>query len=193
MKRFIVCLFLLLIGGAMAQERVVGRLGNRTVLESQLKGATDAARAAQLRDMVVVPAVKAYLQPHAQRLTPDDGEIQRFMQLDRENRKCRGEPDEPEDPFAAAWMLSNLKLQRYIYEQHGGGRLRFQQMGTEAFDATRNMVLELERKGAFTIHSPELRQLALSYWLEPSGPLMPDPGADKALKIEHMLAPCPNR
>lgn len=193
MKHVVVCLSLFVLTHALAQDRVIGHVGHQPVLESQLKGADDATRAAHLHDLVVVPAVRAHLQPHQQRLKPTSQEIQRFMQLDREYRKCRGEADQPEDPSFAEWMVSNLKLQRHIYEQHGGGRLRFQQMGTEAFDAMRVMILELERQGAFAIHSPQLRQLALSYWLEPNGPLMPDPGADKAFKIEHALNACPSR
>lgn len=193
MKHFVVCLWLFLWTSALAQDRVIGHVGSQSVLESQLKGSDDATRAEHLRDLVVFPAIRAYLQPHQQRLKPTDQEIQRFMQLEREDRQCRGEADEPEDPFFAEWMVSNLKLQRYIYEQHGAGRLRFQQMGTEAFDATREMILELERRGAFAIHSAELRRLALNYWLEPNGPLMPDPGVDKAFEIERALNTCPSR
>lgn len=194
MKYSFVCLLLFCLTGALAQDRVIGHLGGKPVLESELKGSSELKRANHLYEQVVVPAVRAYLAPHEQRLKPTEMDVQQFMQMDRASKKCRGQPDQPEeDRSYAEWTVLNIKLQRFIYEQHGGGRLRFQQMGTEAFDATRTMILELERRGAFAIHDSALREMALDYWLKPHGPLMPDPGFDKAFKIEHAHEPCPGR
>jgi len=130
MKHLWVYTLLFCLTGALAQERVIAHLGGKPVLESELKGSSDLARANHLSERVVVPAVRAYLEPHMQQLMPTEKELQRFAQLEREHARCRGEPDRADDGRDfAMWVTANLKLQRFIYERHGGGRLRFQQMG----------------------------------------------------------------
>lgn len=194
MKHLLLCALWFALMPAMAADRIVAHLGAQPVLESQLQGATDRQRADHLYRLVVAPAVEAHLKPHASQLLATGPDIDRFLEVLRARRQCRGMPDRPEaDRRFAEMAVPHLKLQRFLYLHHGGGRVRFQQVGHEAFDATRTLVLALEKQGRFAIHDPGLRALALAYWLEANGPLGADPGPDKAFTAEHVLDPCPPR
>lgn len=197
MKAWILLTLLFTMHSAPAQDRPVAYLAGKPILASELKGASDEERARHLTRLVVQPAIRAHLAPHQHLWMATEDDFRRFIEADRAHARCRPANRKPMSPEQvrnlAEFMVPNLKLQRFIYERHGGGRLRFQQMGTEAFDATQQMLLELERKGAFAIPDAALRQQVLGYYLEPRGPLMDDPGPDKALRIEHMFEPCPAR
>lgn len=70
-----------------------------------------------------------------------------------------------------AWMLlSGRKFEQYLYENYGGGRIILQQLGPEALDARRRLLLELEKAGKFQITDPALRKLAYDYWERPAHP-----------------------
>lgn len=202
MKTLLSLALTLFLGTALAQDRggatdrVVGHSFGKPVLLSELTGQDDEERAVQLGERVVVPALKAYLGPHQPQWMATEHDIRQFLRALDESRKCR--PQDPpanpdEDRSFAQVMIPQVKQQRFIYERHGGGRLRFQQQGTEAFDATRRMLLDLERRGDFAITDPVLRQATLGYYLEPRGPLMDDPGFDRAFRIEHLFDPCPRK
>lgn len=69
------------------------------------------------------------------------------------------------------WFLMNgRKFEQYLYDNYGGGRIIHQQLGPEALDARRELLLELERNGKFEITDPELRKLAYDYWERPVHP-----------------------
>jgi len=197
MKHLFACLFVLCVNSAMAQDRPIGQVGGKPVMASQVQAEDESKRVGLVYKLIIRPAVEAYLESHRNRWAATEEDKQRFMLALREHEKClkTGEQrSSPENQRAQAeWTVPQLKLQRFIYERHGGGRLRFQQIGTEAFDANRQMLLDLERQGAFAINDPALRSQALDYWLEPRGPLMADPGIDKAFKIEEQFPPCPSR
>jgi hypothetical protein len=93
----------------------------------------------------------------------------------------------------AKFIGENAKRQRFIYERNGGGRLLFQQAGVEAFDATLNLILKLEKQGAFSIADPTLRTQALKYWVSDhqADDLLPDPGPDQAFKLDTLIGKCP--
>jgi hypothetical protein len=199
-KLLMFCALLITLGGARAQapDTPIAFLAGRPILSSQVKGSTDQARANRLGEMVVGPAVQAYLAQHRQAWEVTESDIRAYIEAERQHARCRPAEQEaipPEHKREFARMsLSSLKVQRFIYERHGGGRLRFQQMGVEAFDAMQRLILDLERRGAFAIPDPALRERVLGYYLEPRGPLMDDPGFDKALRIEQLFdSPCPAR
>lgn len=176
---------------------VIGQVGGRPVRTDQVSGKTPLARARRLGALFIQPALQAYLETQRAEWTPTPTDVDRFLKVQRERVRCgaiepSGVPPEQERQFAQL-MTAQLKLQRFIHQRHGGGRILFQQTGYEAYDATRRLLLELEQRGAFSIQDPELRELALGYWLkDPGAGLMPDPGL-AAFTPEQALNPCPTR
>lgn len=69
-----------------------------------------------------------------------------------------------------ALMFGSRKFEQYLYDNYGGGRIIHQQLGPEALDARRKLLLELEAAGKFQISDPELRKLAYDYWERPNHP-----------------------
>ena len=70
----------------------------------------------------------------------------------------------PPGRFFALFMLKNWKQQRHLYDEYGGGRILWQQVGLEAFDATRKWLESLEDAGKFKITDPTLRTVFYEYW-----------------------------
>ena len=69
------------------------------------------------------------------------------------------------------WLIMHRrKFEMYLYRNYGGGRIIHQQLGPEALDARRELLLELEQAGKFQITDPGLRKLAFDYWERPSHP-----------------------
>ena len=64
----------------------------------------------------------------------------------------------------AVFVLKNWKFQRFLYDNFGGGRLLWQQAGTEAFDAMHQWLLAQEKAGKFKVTDPALRAEMLKYW-----------------------------
>lgn len=62
------------------------------------------------------------------------------------------------------FLLSNWKQQHLLYRKYKGGRLLWQQMGIEAFDATRVFLETEEKAGHFKIHDPKMRDEFYFYW-----------------------------
>jgi hypothetical protein len=176
--------------------QVIGQVGGRPVLANSLSGQTPQVQAQRLGALIVRPAMKAYLESHRAEWMPTEADIDHFLQVQAQRVRCGGiaadalAPPEQERAFAEIMVLQ-LKMQRFIHQRHGGGRILFQQAGYEAYDATRRLLLDLERRGAFTINDPQMRELALAYWLkDPATGLMPDPGP-AAFTPEQSLNPCP--
>lgn len=75
----------------------------------------------------------------------------------------------------AKFLLGNWKWQKFLHDRHGGGRILWQQMGVEAFDATHQWLKAHEAKGDFTIADPKLRKAFYFYWAEQNhGPFLTD-------------------
>lgn len=180
-----------------ASSPTIGQVGGRPVRADQLSGKTPQARARRLAVLFIDPALRSYLEPHRAEWTPTEADVNHFLQVQQQRIRCgaiepSGLPAEQERQFAQL-MTAQLKLQSFIHQRHGGGRILFQQTGYEAYDATRRLLLELEQRGAFSIQDPALRELALGYWLQdPGAGLMPDPGP-AAFTPEQSLNPCPKR
>ena len=193
------CLFLARPGALFAQAAapVVGQVGGRPVTADQISGKAPRARGRSAMALIVEPALKAYLAPFRSEWTPSEADVEHFLAVERQRQQCgaiepMAVPPEHQREFARL-MSAQMKMQRFIHQRHGGGRILFQQAGTEAYDATRRLLLNLERQGAFAITDPELREQALGYWLhDPQSGLMPDPGPS-AFTPEQMLNPCPTR
>lgn len=62
------------------------------------------------------------------------------------------------------FVLSHWKQQHLLYRKYKGGRLLWQQLGIEAFDATRVFLETEEKTGHFKIHDPKMRDEFYFYW-----------------------------
>lgn len=190
----------LLIGLLFAAEpsdRLIGYVGQQAIHESQIEGANEREREQSLRKLFIRPAINNYLEPFRSQWQLTEGETQELILAYRKSQPCSPPPPGPMPPdferMLAKFLGEHTKIQRFIYEHNGGGRMLFQQAGTEAFDATRNLILKLEKEGAFTIADPKLRTQALKYWLSDhqADDLLPDPGADQAFKLDQLISKCP--
>lgn len=192
----------LLIGLLFASEpsdRLIGYLGQQTIHESQIQGTNEREREQSLRRLFIGPAIKAHLEPLRSQWQLTEGEIEALILAYRESQQCSPPPPGPMPPdferMFAKYIGEHTKVQRFIYEHNGGGRMLFQQAGTEAFDATLSLILKLEKEGAFTIADPKLRTQALKYWLSDhqADDLLPDPGADQAFKLDPLINKLKNK
>ncbi|HQZ67848.1 MAG TPA: hypothetical protein PLY87_22310 [Planctomycetaceae bacterium] len=69
------------------------------------------------------------------------------------------------------WLMNyRRKLEQYLFDNYGGGRIIHQQFGPEALDAQHKLLLGLEQAGKFEITDPALRKLAYDYWERPMHP-----------------------
>ena len=181
-----------------AQDAIIGELLGKPIHASQIKATEGHERADSLRAVFIFPAIRAYLEPHKDEIALTKIESTSIIDSYNELRACKPELglQEMKPPFdmTFAQMIGGFaKIQRFIYLNHGRGRLLFQQAGTEAFDATRHLILYLEERGDIKFKSEADRELALAYWAtqEHSGALLPDPGVDKAFQLDAMMSKCP--
>lgn len=66
--------------------------------------------------------------------------------------------------FFARFLLKPWKVQRYLYDHSGGGRVPWQQAGLEAFDATKTFIEQQVADGQLTFANDEIRGKVLHYW-----------------------------
>lgn len=79
------------------------------------------------------------------------------------------------DKATARFIISNWKRQRVLYKKYKGGRLLWQQLGIEAYDATRVYFETEEKAGRFKILDPKLRDEFYFYWTKQKhGPFLID-------------------
>ncbi|WP_414828895.1 hypothetical protein [Alteromonas sp. H39] len=80
----------------------------------------------------------------------------------------------PMDERMADFVLPHWKSQVYFYKNYGGGRILWQQRGTEAFDAFHNWLKSQEEKGNFKIFAQKDRDAFYDYWNRESSFLTSD-------------------
>lgn len=116
---------------------------------------TRADRLAQGREMLEkkdIPAEERFVAESALRYVELDAEIPNASYL--------------------GWMYERLKFEQLLYRKFGGGRVLLQQLGPEAFDARRKLLLSLEASKKFEFFDPALREIAFSYWTRTDHPAM---------------------
>lgn len=93
----------------------------------------------------------------------------------------------------AVFMLSHWKFQKHLYDTYGGGRILWQQGGTEAFDATRKWLEAREKAGDFKITDDKLRAKFYAYWTTQNHGafLTDDPERIRQEFVEPVWAPKP--
>lgn len=120
-------------------------------------------------------------------LTPDERQraeqdLKSYESL-REPVLPRADPDAPLEPFERDLyraMVTGWKFDKALYD-HCGGRVLFQQMGLEPFDAVRLWLEEQERAGAFTFNHDGLRDLFYHYYRADHGAFLADEAEGKAM------------
>ena len=189
---------LIMIGlGTQSQDRLIGEVLGVAVYESQVKASSNEQRADSLRQLLISPAIKNYLEPHKKEWSLNEFEISTLTESYKAYVKCRPDlelrvMDPPFDKLFAVMIGGKSKVERFIYLNHGHGRILFQQSGAEAFDATHNLVLKLEKDQKFKFFDRADRELALSYWTRTNqSPPLPDPGPEKAFQLDELVLKCP--
>lgn len=194
----LIAVLLAALPGYAAADKIVGRVDQLTIYESQIRGSTEQEREINLRKLFIFPVLNYYMESRRSLWQLTEQETQQLADDYKAALKCgplaaQSQTLPPGVERAFAEMVGEkAKRQRFIYDNHGRGRVLFQQGGVEAFDATRTLILKLEQEGAFSISDPALRGLALKYWLnEQQSGVLPDPGPDQAFKLEQLVEPCP--
>jgi hypothetical protein len=177
-------------------DRLIGYVGQQAIHESQIMGINEHEREQSLRRLFITPTIKAYLEQYRSQWSLTEKDVEELTMAYQESQKCLPLPPGAKPPnferTVAQHIGERTKIQRFIYAHNGGGRILFPQAGSEAFDATRNLILKLEKQGAFTIVDPELRTLTLKYWFnDQQTSLLPDPGANKAFTLDRAFPKCP--
>lgn len=197
---FIAVLMLLLpaMGSAAETRRQVGHVEGVPVFADQIAGEDKQQRADKALELFMRPTLQAWYRQHASELKVTDAEARMLEAQIVAYAECSQNGYElPQDPEwrSIALNMSGLmaKAPALLYAQYGGGRLLFQQGGTEAFDAMRRLLEQRESEGAFAITDPEVRALAYDYWTRDHGAMfITDPVAiNRALDIKSVISKCP--
>lgn len=187
-----------MVAGAAEPRRQVGQVQGAPVYADQITGDTAQARAESAAAVFMSPIIKQWTARHAEAARPTREERAQVESAISAYAACSGNgytlPDQPEQRELVVTMLTtNVKLQKRLYDEYGGGRLLFQQAGIEAFDATRKMLEAREAEGAFSFSDPGIRALAYDYWTRDHGAFMitDHDKIAKALDVTSMIARCP--
>jgi ankyrin repeat protein/beta-lactamase regulating signal transducer with metallopeptidase domain len=154
----------------------IGEVFGEPVYRDQLPTEDNDGRAVrnQLHRLLLTPVMKRYRKEHAEEIELTEQEILEAIEF------CEARAEESSAKDAERWnnmakrtsltfFLGNLKFQRHLYDEFGGGRVLFQQAGLEAFDATHNWLLKHEKSGDFKVDDPELRAKLFEYWTRDHG------------------------
>jgi len=66
--------------------------------------------------------------------------------------------------FIQLVLVKHWKFERHLYDNYGRGRILWQQLGWEAFDAMHNWLKSQEDHGHFKITDPQLHRSFYRYW-----------------------------
>lgn len=180
------------------QRQQIGQVQGKPVYADQLTGQDARERADSARELFMQPILRAWYLQHAAEFKVTESEARMLEGQIKAYSECsKNGYVLPEDPKWRSLTLNMLggtvKASRLLHDRYGGGRLLFQQAGTEAFDATRRLLEQRESEGAFAITDPQARSLAYDYWTRDHGAMfLTDPAVIRqALSIESAIAKCP--
>lgn len=86
-------------------------------------------------------------------------------------------------------LVKHWKFERHLYDNYGGGRILWQQLGMEAFDAMHNWLKSQEEQGHFKITDPQLHKAFYRYWRDQHHDFMIDAEGDEELLRLEFLEP----
>ncbi len=186
------------MANAAEPRRQIGHVEGQPVYADQIAGDSRQARADSASKVFMAPMLGQWMREHSAVSRPTEAEKQGAEKAIAAYAACSGNgyalPEASGQRDAVLRMLiGNAKLQKYLYDAYGGGRLLFQQAGVEAFDATRRMLEAQEAEGRFAITDPQVRALAYDYWTRDHGAFMiTDPAKiAEALDVTSSIARCP--
>lgn len=156
------------------QAQVVAEVGGRPIAAVDLSAPEPGALPGDAaRNRVAMPAIADYLSKHRDQWELTEAEAEIALAAFKRALSCDPNAKFGDDaeryPWIATALASGEKMQRFIHQRFGGGRLLFQQAGVEAYDATYQLLLHLEREGAFAVRDPRVRAEMLSYWVDDNG------------------------
>ena len=185
-------------GNAQAQRQRIGQVLGKPVYADQISGQDAREQADSLQELFMQPILRAWYVQHAVEIRLTEPEARMLEQQFKAYAECsKNGYVLPQDPKWRNLTLNmyggTAKAAKLLYDQYGGGRLLFQQGGTEAFDAMRRLLEQRESEGAFAITDPQARALAYDYWTRDHGAMfITDPAAiHRALRVESVIARCP--
>lgn len=197
---WMIVLLLVASTGFAQTRKQVGQVGGQPLYADQIVGKTVQERTEAARNLFMKPIVQGWARQHAAQFKLSPEEAARLADDIRAYAACSGNGYTlPEDPAMRDKVLQglggNVKLQKALYDEFGGGRVLFQQGGVEAFDATRKLLEQKEASGEFSLTDPEVRELAYAYWTRDHGAMMlSEPGQiARALDIRSVVARCPGK
>jgi len=137
------------------------------------------------------PDLRRYRNDIEKQLARDDLSPGDRKELEHQRRRFGTEPDEPSQTRVRGMvrkslaeqsllrsMASHWKHQKHLHDRYGGGRLLWQQIGVEAYDAKRKWLESEEKAAHFQISDPELRQEFYAYWSSQGTPFLIDDPAE---------------
>ena len=86
-------------------------------------------------------------------------------------------------------LVEHWKFERHLYDNYGGGRILWQQLGMEAFDAMHNWLKSQEEQGHFKITDPHLHKAFYRYWRDQHHDFMIDAEGEEELLRSEFLEP----
>lgn len=86
-------------------------------------------------------------------------------------------------------LVEHWKFERHLYDNYGGGRILWQQLGLEAFDAMHNWLKSQEEQGHFKITDPYLHKAFYRYWRDQHHDFMIEAEGDEELLQSGFLEP----
>jgi hypothetical protein len=193
---FVFSALLALPAAAQTADAVVGESLGKPILNRQVAASRAPNRAEALRELFISPAIGQYLKANSAKVELTAAERKKLTDAFNASMACDKniafKPDAAVTAMFVDMMGGNAKAQRFIYQQHGQGRVLFQQGGEEAFDATHRLILSLEKAGKFKFTNPADRTLALAYWTtdKHGAYLRPDPGIDQVFLLDELVDEC---
>lgn len=168
-----------------AQAQVVAEVGGEPIDAADLVDHEPGSLPGDAaRNRIAMPAIATYLAEHRDQWQLTGAEagiaLAGFGHALACDPNYTPDDDVERSPWIATTLASGEKIQRFIHQRFGGGRLLFQQEGVEAYDATHQLLLHLEREGAFVVRDPRVRAEMLSYWADDNASHVFLPGDDWA-------------
>lgn len=165
------------------KKEKIGTVFSKPVYREDIKTSKDQTLERELHRLFLEPVYAKYLKENRAKIEPTDKEIDQVAAYFTKKMKndLKGDPK-----VFARFLLSNWKLQKHFYDNYGGGRILWQQMGQEAFDATKTWLEAREKAGDFEVTDPKLKETMLLYWNKGHGPFLT---ADKERIRKEFLEP----
>lgn len=165
------------------KKEQIGAVFGKPVYREDIKKGKDQTLEGELHRLFLEPVYEKYLKDNRAKIEPTDNEIDQVADyfVKKHKESLKGDPK-----VFARFLLSNWKLQKHFYDNYGGGRILWQRMGQEAFDATKAWLEAREKAGDFKVTDPQLKETMLLYWNKSHGPFLT---ADKERIRKEFLEP----